>query len=51
MYRTIRIPKALIDEIDQIIEHSSLSYRSRAEFVNEAIRTLLHKTNKIHPGE
>jgi len=35
---TVRIPRQLADEIDEIIRSGKLGYRSRAEIVNEAIR-------------
>jgi len=38
VYVTIRIPRELANEIDQIINSSGLGYRTRAELVNEAIR-------------
>jgi metal-responsive CopG/Arc/MetJ family transcriptional regulator len=37
-YVTLKIPKALANEIDQIIESGTLGYRSRAEMVNDFIR-------------
>jgi len=37
-YVTLKIPKALADEIDQMIEAKTLGYRSRAEMVNDALR-------------
>lgn len=37
-YSTLKIPKALADEIDEIIRNGTLGYRSRAELVTEAIR-------------
>ena len=37
-YVTLKIPKTLADEIDQIIGSGTLGYRSRAEMVNDAIR-------------
>ena len=37
-YVTLKVPKALADEIDQMIESRTLGYRSRAEMVNDAIR-------------
>lgn len=37
-YVTVKVPKALADEIDQMIESKTLGYRSRAEMVNDAIR-------------
>ena len=43
-YVTLKVPKALADEIDQIIESRQLGYRSRAEMVNDAIR---HRIEQI----
>jgi len=37
-YVTVRIPRQLADEIDEIIRSGKLGYRSRAEIVNEALR-------------
>lgn len=37
-YVTVKVPKALADEIDWIIESGTLGYRSRAEMVNDFIR-------------
>ena len=37
-YVTVRIPRKLADEIDEILRSGTLGYRSRAEMVNEAIR-------------
>jgi len=37
-YVTIKVPKALADEIDELIKSGTLGYRTRAEMVNDAIR-------------
>jgi metal-responsive CopG/Arc/MetJ family transcriptional regulator len=37
-YVTLKIPKALADEIDQIIKSNTQGYRSRAELASDAIR-------------
>jgi metal-responsive CopG/Arc/MetJ family transcriptional regulator len=37
-YVTLKIPKALADEIDQIVQSGTLGYRSRAELVADAVR-------------
>jgi metal-responsive CopG/Arc/MetJ family transcriptional regulator len=37
-YVTVRIPKQLADEIDEIIRSKTRGYRTRAEMVKEAIR-------------
>lgn len=44
-YVTIKIPKALANEIDQIIGSGTLGYRSRAELVSEAIRRRIEQLN------
>ncbi len=36
-YVTLKIPQALADEIDRLIESGTMGYRSRAEIVNDAI--------------
>jgi hypothetical protein len=36
-YVTVRIPRELADEIDQIIQSGILGYRSRAEIASEAL--------------
>jgi hypothetical protein len=40
-YTTVRLPKQLIDEIDQIIKRGEKGYKSRAELIKEAIRDKL----------
>ena len=37
-YTTVRLPKEIMDEIDQIIKRGIRGYKSRAEFIKEAIR-------------
>jgi Arc/MetJ-type ribon-helix-helix transcriptional regulator len=37
-YVTVRIPRKLADDVDEVIRSGTLGYRSRAEMVNEAIR-------------
>ncbi|MFQ6080609.1 MAG: ribbon-helix-helix domain-containing protein [Candidatus Bathyarchaeia archaeon] len=37
-YVTVRIPRQLANEIDEIIRSGTLGYRTRAEMVKEAIR-------------
>jgi len=44
-YVTLKIPKALADEIDQIIQSKTLGYRSRAELVTDAIRHRIEELN------
>ncbi len=45
-YTNVGIPDSLATEIDETIKKSKLAYRSRAEFVIEAIRDLLKKVKK-----
>ena len=40
-YVNVKIPVELSEEIDKLIEKKVLGYRSRAEFVAEAIREKL----------
>ena len=40
-YVTVRIPRALAEEIDEVLRSRIHGYRSRAEIVNEAIRLRL----------
>jgi metal-responsive CopG/Arc/MetJ family transcriptional regulator len=39
-YVTIKLPKELMDVIDEIVEKKELGFVSRAEFVKEAVRRL-----------
>ena len=51
-YNTVRIPEELAKEIDEIVSSGDLGFRTRAEFVNEAIRLrieLLRLNNSTKP--
>ena len=37
-YTTVRLPNDLMKEIDEIIELKKRGYKSRSEFIKEAIR-------------
>ena len=37
-YVTVRLPKELMDEVDEMIKKGVRGYKSRAEFIKEAIR-------------
>jgi metal-responsive CopG/Arc/MetJ family transcriptional regulator len=37
-YITVSLPKTVIEKIDMVIEESDLGYKSRPEFVKDAIR-------------
>ena len=45
-YVNVKIPVELADEIDKILERKLLGYRSRAEFVAEAVRDKLIQVKK-----
>jgi metal-responsive CopG/Arc/MetJ family transcriptional regulator len=45
-YVNVKIPVELADEVDKILERKLLGYRSRAEFVAEAIRDKLIQVKK-----
>ena len=40
-YTTVRLPKELIEDIDKILRKGVMGYKSRAEFIKEAIREKL----------
>ncbi len=40
-YVNIKVPEALAKDIDKLVQKKTLGYRSRAEFVIEAIREKL----------
>jgi metal-responsive CopG/Arc/MetJ family transcriptional regulator len=44
-YVTVKVPKALAHQIDQLIEQGIMGYRSRAEMVNDAIRRRIEQLN------
>jgi len=46
-YITVRLPKELIEEIDEIIKDRKKGYKTRAEFVKEAVRDKLERSNPL----
>lgn len=46
-YTNIALPDDLIERIDKIIKDSDLGYKSRGEFVKEAVRKLLISLVKL----
>jgi len=42
-YTNIALPKELADRIDEIINRDGLGYKTRGEFVKEAVRMLIIK--------
>ena len=45
-YVNVKLPVELGDEVDNILEKKLLGYRSRAEFVAEAVRDKLLQVKK-----
>lgn len=45
-YTNIGLPDDLIKAIDNVIKNSKLGYKSRGEFVKEAVRSSLMKIKK-----
>jgi metal-responsive CopG/Arc/MetJ family transcriptional regulator len=50
-YVTLKIPKALADEIDHVIEKGMLGYRSRAELASDAIRRRIEQLRSNNSTE
>ena len=48
-YTTVRLPKELIDEIDSIINRGIRGYKSRSEFIKEAIRKRFEELKTTQP--
>jgi metal-responsive CopG/Arc/MetJ family transcriptional regulator len=40
-YTTLRLPRVLIKQVDDLVKNSDLGYTSRAELVKDAVRTFL----------
>ena len=45
-YVTIKLPKNLIDQIDEVLERQNLGYASRTELVKDAVRNFLATTKQ-----
>jgi metal-responsive CopG/Arc/MetJ family transcriptional regulator len=45
-YFNVKLPVELGDEVDKVVEKKLLGYRSRAEFVAEAVRDKLMQVKK-----
>ncbi len=48
-YRTVSLPKALVDIVQQLIENSG-TYKSIAQFVAEATRLRVEELSKAKEG-
>ncbi len=45
-YITIKLPKNLAEQIDEVLEQQNLGYASRAELVKDAVRNFLATTKQ-----
>jgi metal-responsive CopG/Arc/MetJ family transcriptional regulator len=45
-YITIKLPKNLVEQIDEVLEQKNLGYTSRAELVKDAVRNFLATTKQ-----
>ena len=46
-YTNIALPYDLIERINQIVNKAGMGYKSRGEFVKEAVRNLLNDLSKF----
>jgi metal-responsive CopG/Arc/MetJ family transcriptional regulator len=46
-YLSVRVPRKLVVEVDRLVGHKVLGFRSRAEFVVDAIRRRLEGVNEL----
>lgn len=45
-YKNIALPNDLVERIDSVIKKSKMGYKTRGEFVKEAVRSLLKELSK-----
>ena len=45
-YKNVALPNDLIERIDSVIKNSKMGYKTRGEFVKEAVRGLLKELSK-----
>lgn len=50
-YVSVKIPKELMDEIDKIVSSGILGYRSRMEFIKDAVRDKILRLRVEISGE
>ncbi len=46
-YTNVALPDDLVEQIDRIIKKRGLGYKSRGEFVKEAVRNQLRELKKL----
>jgi metal-responsive CopG/Arc/MetJ family transcriptional regulator len=49
-YITIKLPKDLVEQIDDFLQQQNLGYASRAELVKDAVRSFLAKIKQDESG-
>ncbi len=47
-YLSVRLPKELMTEIDRLVSRKAFGFRSRAEFITDAVRRRLEEISE--PG-
>ncbi len=47
MYTNIGVPRELMEKVEQIVSTSKLGYRTRSEFIIEAVREKVQQIAKI----
>jgi len=45
-WKTVQLPEALLDKVDEIVRIEDLGYASRGEFIREAVRLRLEQVEK-----
>jgi metal-responsive CopG/Arc/MetJ family transcriptional regulator len=46
-YMSVSLPKAFIEKIDEVIENTELGYKSRPEFIKDAVRRHLEQYGNL----
>lgn len=49
MYRTVRLPKVLVDLVEERVNSSNLGYHSISQYVSEAVRKQLTDIRGVKP--
>jgi metal-responsive CopG/Arc/MetJ family transcriptional regulator len=45
-WKTVQLPEALLNKVDEIVRVEELGYASRGEFIREAVRLRLEQVEK-----
>jgi metal-responsive CopG/Arc/MetJ family transcriptional regulator len=49
-YVTVKLPKDLVKQIDEVLEQRNMGYASRAELVKDAVRSFLARMKQNNSG-